>query len=218
MENAKPGQAVLFHGLQGATHLNGKRGHLVRFLQDQQRWVVSCDDDDVDGTVNVKPANLELAGPKKEYFVHPLTGQVMIPKTTSDPVTDTSILKEGVGNLHSAVLSAYHYQRKGGVVVSSGDKYMIAIEFDGPYANSGVYGEMVFVDRSTSAQSVVRDRGCQRATELGRNFLAGETIQYIDTHEVDFFALLSKYQVQARSQGHIDIKSGLRLYNVAITR
>ena len=48
MENARPGQAVEFHGLQGAAHLNGKRGHLVRFLRDQQRWVVSCDDDDDD--------------------------------------------------------------------------------------------------------------------------------------------------------------------------
>ncbi|KAL7495910.1 hypothetical protein ACHAWT_006717 [Skeletonema menzelii] len=219
MENAKPGQAVLFHGLQGAAHLNGKRGHLIKFLRDQQRWVVSCDDDDVGETVNVKPANLELAGPKKEYFVHPLTGQVMIPKTTSVPVTDTSIVREGIADLHSAVLSAYHRQRKGGVVVSCGDDYMIAIEFDGPHGNGGVYGEMVFTDKCGSAQAVVRDRGCQRATELGRNFLAGETVQYIDTtHEIDFFNLLSKYKMQARSEGHIDIKSGLKLYSVALAR
>ena len=38
--------------------------------RDQQRWVVSCDDDGDDGdnynVVNVKPANLKLAGPKKQ--------------------------------------------------------------------------------------------------------------------------------------------------------
>lgn len=220
MENAKPGQAVEFHGLQGAAHLNGKRGHLVRFLRDQQRWVVSCDDDDGDdyNVVNVKPANLKLAGPKKEHFVHPLTGQIMIPKTTSTPVSDASIVREGIAELHSAVLSAFHHQRKGGVVVSCGDKYMLAIEFDGPHGNGGVYGEMVFADKSASAQAVVRDRGCLRATELGRNFLAGETVQYIDTtNEVDFFSLLSKYESQAWG-GLIDVKSGLRLHIVKIAR
>ncbi len=166
MENAKSGQAVEFHGLQGAAHLNGKRGHLVRFLRDEQRWVVSCDDDDDYNVVNVKPANLKLAGPKKEYFVHPLTGQIMVPKTTSTPVSDTSIVREGIADLHAAVLSAFHRQRKGGVVVSCGDKYMLAIAFDGPHGNGGVYGEIVFADKGASAQAVVRDRGCQRATEL----------------------------------------------------
>lgn len=218
MENAKCGQAVEFHGLQGAAYLNGKRGHLVRFLRDEQRWVVSCDDDDDDyNVVNVKPANLKLAGPKKEYFVHPLTGQTMVPKTTSTPVSDTSIVREGIADLHSAVLSAFHRQRKGGVVVSCGDKYMLAIEFDGPHGNGGVYGEMVFADKGASTQAVVRDRGCQRATELGRNFLAGETVQYIDTtNEIDFFSLLSKYESQAKWGGHIDMKSGLRLHIVTI--
>ena len=96
---------------------------------------------------------------------------------------------------------------------------MIAIEFNGPYGNGGIQGDMVFADKSGSAQAVVRDRGCQRATELGRNFLAGETVQYIDTtHESDFFNLLSKYKMQARSQGYIDMKSGLRLYSVVIPR
>lgn len=72
MESARPGQAVEFHGLQGAAHLNGKRGHQVRFLRDQQRWVVSCDDGGDDGdnynVVNAKPANLKLEGPKKQWF------------------------------------------------------------------------------------------------------------------------------------------------------
>ena len=221
MEIARPWQTEQFHGLQGAAHLNGKRGHLVRFLRDQQRWVVSCDDDGDDGdnynVVNVKPANLKLAGPKKQWFACPVTGDIMVPKTTSEPVTDTSIVREGIADLHSAVLSAYHNQRKGGVVISCGDDYMISIEFDGPYGNGGVYGVMVFADKCPTAQAVVRDRGCQRATELGRNFLAGETIQYIDTtNENVFFSLLSKYKMQARTQGHIDLKSGMRLYDVTI--
>lgn len=94
----------------------------------------------------------------------------MVPKTTSEPVTDTSIVREGIADIHSAVLSAYHNQRKGGVVISCGDDYMISIELDGPYGNGGVYGVMVFADKCPTAQAIVRDRGCQRATELGRNF------------------------------------------------
>eukprot|EP00985_Skeletonema_marinoi_P014378 scaffold7278_cov147-Skeletonema_marinoi.AAC.7 len=152
MENAKPGQAVELHGLQGAAHLNGTRGHLVRFLREEQRWVVSCE------------ANLKRAEPKKEYFVHPVTGQIMVHRTTSAPVTDTSIVSELIANLHAAVLGAFHNQRKGGVVVSCGDDYMLAIEFDGPHGNGSVYGEMVFADKCTSAQAVVRKRNCQRAT------------------------------------------------------
>ena len=54
--------------------------------------------------MNVKPANLKRAEPKKEYFVHPVTGQIMVPRTTSAPVTDTSIVSEGIANLHAAVL------------------------------------------------------------------------------------------------------------------
>jgi len=65
MENAKPGQAVELHGLQGAAHLNGTRGHLVRFLREEQRWVVSCEGNDYK-VVNVKPANLKRAEPEKE--------------------------------------------------------------------------------------------------------------------------------------------------------
>eukprot|EP00594_Rhizosolenia_setigera_P017578 CAMPEP_0178975874 /NCGR_PEP_ID=MMETSP0789-20121207/23469_1 /TAXON_ID=3005 /ORGANISM="Rhizosolenia setigera, Strain CCMP 1694" /LENGTH=76 /DNA_ID=CAMNT_0020664797 /DNA_START=91 /DNA_END=317 /DNA_ORIENTATION=- len=73
---------------------------------------------------------------------------------------------------------------------------MIAIEFDGPFNDTGVMGEMVFVDRDRRAQAVVRDRGCARAGELGRNFLTGETIKYIDTTNEDaFFRLLCRYKL-----------------------
>ena len=40
MDKAKPGHAVEFHGLVGAAHLNGTRGHLVNFLKTEQRWAV----------------------------------------------------------------------------------------------------------------------------------------------------------------------------------
>jgi hypothetical protein len=139
-------------------------------------------------------------------------------RTTSARVSNTTGVGEGIAALHAAVLGAFYNQLKGGVVVSCGDKYMLAIEFDGPYGNGGIEGEMVFVDRDTSAQAVVRRRRC-RATELGRNFLAGETIQYIDiTNEIEFFQILSKYKSQARWEGLSDMKSGLRLYAVRITR
>ena len=98
-------------------------------------------------------------------------------------------------------------------------RYMLAIEFDGPHGSGGVEAEMVFVDKEKSAQAVVRKRNCRRATELGRNFLTGETIQYIDTtSETDFFRLLSRYKVQARWGGNTDVKSGLRLYSAMIAK
>jgi hypothetical protein len=160
---------------------------------------------------------------------NPITGEWSTTPTGGDPKNLRHIRPvktssapgkvEGMTALHTAVLGAFYNQLKGGVVVSCGDNYMLAIEFDGPYGNGGIEGEMVFVDNNTSAQAVVRERRCHRATELGRNFLAGETIQYIDiTNESDFFNLLSKYKLQARWEGLIDVKSGLRLYAVRITK
>ena len=58
--------------------------------------------------------------------------------------------------LHAAVLGAFYNERKGGVVVSCGDDYMLAIEFYGPHGSGGVEAEMVFVDKEKSAQAVVR--------------------------------------------------------------
>jgi hypothetical protein len=78
---------------------------------------------------------------------------------------------------------------------------------------------MVYVDKNPSARAVVQQRGCARATELGRNFLSGETIEYIDTNEEHvFFKLLSQYNRRCSTKGHTDIKSGLRLYNVEIAK
>jgi len=87
----------------------------------------------------------------------------------------------------------------------------MAVEFYGPHATGGVYGEMIYVDRNPKVQAVVRGRNCQRATELGRNFLAGETIYYIDTtNERAFSSLLGKYQRELSTEGLIDVKSGLK--------
>mmetsp|Transcript_23489 Transcript_23489/g.25908 ORF Transcript_23489/g.25908 Transcript_23489/m.25908 type:complete len:96 (-) Transcript_23489:344-631(-) len=95
----------------------------------------------------------------------------------------------------------------------------MAVEFYGPHATGGVYGEMIYVDRNPKVQAVVRGHNCQRATELGRNFLAGETIYYIDTtNERAFSSLLEKYQRELSTKGLIDVKSGLKLYTVRIAK
>mmetsp|Transcript_802 Transcript_802/g.1504 ORF Transcript_802/g.1504 Transcript_802/m.1504 type:complete len:219 (+) Transcript_802:55-711(+) len=218
MENAQPGHTVEFHGLRGAAHLNGTSGHLVRYLEEEQRWAVRCDD--TYKIVNAKPANLKRThvAPVNSYFTHPVTGQTMVPKD-STPVTEPSDQIQDLKALHEAVLNAFYTLRKGGVVVSCGSQYMIAVEFDGPAAGGGIQGEMVFVDTDASAQAVVKGRKCERATELGRNFLTGETVAYYDTTEESvFFSLLRKYRSAARSRRLIDMKSGLSLYDVTIAK
>ena len=96
---------------------------------------------------------------------------------------------------------------------------MLAVEFDGSHGAGDVCGEMVYLDKNPLAQAVVCKRGCQRATELGTNFLAGETIHYIDTtDEIEFFTLLLRYKRGLSTQGYIDLKSGLKLFNVIITK
>ena len=57
MEHAKPGHDVEFHGLTGATHLNGTPGVLIKFLKEEQRWAVRCLNQE---KVKVKAANLKL--------------------------------------------------------------------------------------------------------------------------------------------------------------
>lgn len=120
-------------------------------------------------------------------------------------------------SLHEEVLGAFYNLRKGAVIVSSSDEYMIAIEFDGPLGSGGVYGEMAFVDKTSSVQALVRRRRC-KAIDLGKSFLAGETIHYIQTDPKQFFDLLKRYKRGATTQGLIDLKSGLKLYNVRISK
>ena len=123
-------------------------------------------------------------------------------------------------SLHEAVLDSFYKHRKGGVVISCSKKYMLAVEFDGPYGSGGIVGEMVYVDKDKQAQAVVKRRKCAGgAKDLGTNFLMGETVKYIETtDENSFFDLLQKYKRGASTQGLIDMKSGLRLYEVKITR
>ena len=122
---------------------------------------------------------------------------MMTPTSTSRPVTDPStIVNGGIQVLHQTVLDTYHKLKKGGIVVSYGNDYMFAIEYDGPHGTTGIYGDMVYVDKNPLALRVVRERGCQRANELGRNFLAGETIRYVDTTDEEaFFGLLMMYKL-----------------------
>ena len=191
-----------FHNLKGV-HLIALvvslllAAHLVRFLR-----------------------NLKRVEPKKEVFDHSLTGQYMAQRPSSLRVTGDSVTNnEGMASLHAAVLGAFYNQLKGGAIVSCGKNYMMAIEFDGPLRDGGVYGEMVYVDKNASAQAFVRKRNCKRAAELGKIFLTGETIQYIDTtSESDFFHLLSKYKKISSSTGLIDVKSGLYMYRVKISK
>ena len=93
---------------------------------------------------------------------------------------------------------------------------MLAVEFDGPLAN-GFTGEMVYVDKNPKARAVVQGRRCSRAKQLGLNFLAGETVECIEaTSEDAFFSLLSKYKRGSSTRGLIDIKSGLKLFDVRV--
>ncbi|CAJ1960400.1 unnamed protein product [Cylindrotheca closterium] len=137
------------------------------------------------------------------------------------PVTALTTQVDDLNALHEAVLQAYYQLRKEGVVVSCGNEYMIAIEFDGPDGGGGICGEMTYVDNDKKAQAVVKGRGCVQARQLGRNFLSGESIIYYNTsQESVFFDLLMKYKRGASSSGGgmIDMKSGLPLFEVTISK
>ena len=116
--------------------------------------------------------------------------------------------------LHKQVLDAFYVKQKGGVIVRCGQNYMMAIEFDGPLRNGGIEGEMTFVGRGPT-----RSRNSRSALELGKAFLHGETIHYIDcNNEEDFFALLSRYNRGFRFSDEFDVRSGLPLYSGRITK
>ena len=73
-------------------------------------------------------------------------------------------------------------------------------------------GAPLYDDRS--AQTLVQQRGYSCAKEAGRNFLLGETTEYIEATSYGVFqSLLDRYKRRIRSKGGlIDVKSGLRLY------
>ena len=89
-------------------------------------------------------------------------------------------------------ITTFHKRRMGGVVVSCGDLFMVAIELYGPYSGDGIQGEMVCIDRGNhrKAQAILQERKCQKGTELGRFFLLGEKTEYIEvTSDATFFKL-----------------------------
>ncbi|OEU08011.1 hypothetical protein FRACYDRAFT_250231 [Fragilariopsis cylindrus CCMP1102] len=128
--------------------------------------------------------------------------------TATTATTPTTTTTTTVARLHEAALDSFYKHRKGGVVVSCSKKYMLAVEFDGPYGSGGLVG---------CCQETQKCAG--GAKDLGTHFLMGETVKYIKTtDENSFFDLLQKYKRGASTQGLIDMKSGLRLYEVKITR
>ncbi|KAL3926733.1 MAG: hypothetical protein SGBAC_013355 [Bacillariaceae sp.] len=188
------------------------------FLGDEQRWAVRCEENY--DAVNAKPANLKRVDvqSKNEILRNPLTGGYMRP-AKPEPVTDPTTQVDDLNTLHEAVLYGYYQLRKGGMIVSCGDRYMIAIEFDGAFGEGGVCGPMTFVDNGRKSQAVLKSRKCNHAKALGRNFLLGETVVYFDTvQESIFFDLLKKYKCRASYSGYIDAKSGLDLFQVSIRK
>lgn len=221
MNSAKPGHAVEFQGLRGAAHLNGTKGRLIKFDKKEQRWCVQCDDERY-GTVKAKALNLKrISGydeiPEdpglRELMNHHMAENAGRP-TPSPPPMNTSSKHSNINSLNKAVLDAYYDHRMDGVVVFHGKKYMLAVEFFGPSGNRGASVEMVYVDDDRSAQTLVQQRGYSSAKEAGRNFLLGETTEYIEATSYGVFqSLLDRYKRRIRSKGGlIDVKSGLRLY------
>jgi hypothetical protein len=129
----------------------------------------------------------------------------------------TSLHQTMSSSINQQVLAAFYEGSKGGAVVTCGNKLMVALEFMGPVGNNGgVEADMVYADKNPMCQAVWQQRGCT-PRDLGAAFLMGETIEFIETNdEGDFKNLLKKYQQDARTEGLIDIKSGLKLYNTKI--
>jgi len=77
MENAKPQDAVEIYGLTKATHLNGKRGRLIRYVKKDKRWAVATET--LESAVKIKPVNLKLLGSGTATVVpdHPSVKEVL---------------------------------------------------------------------------------------------------------------------------------------------
>lgn len=224
MKNAKPGHSVEFFGLKGAAHLNGKKGHIVKFDKKEQRWVVKCDDDK-HNIVRAKVDNLRRVHGDETHEdegLHEMLHQHRAANAgrpnPPPPKMITSSRHGDVNSLNETVLDSYFKRKMGGAVVFFDDEYMLAVEFFGPRGARCAEAEMVYVGRDRSARAVVQQRGCASAKELGRNFLLGETTEYIEaTNESSFFALLARYTNRAKSKsGLIDMKSGLKIYEAAL--
>lgn len=198
MKDARPGSLVKFKGLSGAAHLNGQEGRLVRWFKREKRWAVRTKP--VDGPeelVKCKAANLVLVSREEATSSH----------------SDES-------GLHAAVMDAY--RNRGGCVVSSGDRYMLAIDFGGAGRSrtplGSVEAECVYVGRDDPVASfLVRQRGCRSSRELGTEFLRGREPDYVEsTNDRAFLALLDRYKRRMKSSDAIDFASGLFTHTIQI--
>ena len=125
--------------------------------------------------------------------------------------------------LHAAVMEAYRDEGRGGCVVSSGDRYMLAIDFRGSKNKPRVplgsaEAECVYVGRDDPVASfLVKQRGCRASRELGTEFLRGQNPDYIEsTNDRAFFALLDRYRRRMKSSDAIDFASGLFTHTIQI--
>ena len=93
MESAKPEDVVEIHGLVNATHLNGKRGRLVRYIKKKKRWAVATKT--LENAVKIKPVNLKL-----------------LPSRTAMVVPDHPSVKKVIGeaNLMSSIFEFLHWK------------------------------------------------------------------------------------------------------------
>jgi len=229
MDDAKPGHDVNFHSLKGAAHLNGTTGTLVKYLKEEERWSVRRSNGQL---VNAKPGNLERvrANDNETKLISTMLEEARkrtAQKTNKhqgrglEPLPPPSFVLKTADEVHHTLLEGYHKRRMGGVVVSCGDLFMVAIEFYGPYSGDGIQGEMVCIDKGNhrNAQAILKERKCQKGTELGRFFLLGEKTEYIEvTSDATFFKLLGVYQRTASSKGYVDVKSGLPIHDVKISK
>ncbi|EJK64935.1 hypothetical protein THAOC_14274, partial [Thalassiosira oceanica] len=125
----------------------------------------------------------------------------------------------GSPSVHDAVMDSYYKHRKGGAVVHCGKRFMLAVEFNAPArAGRAIEADMVYVDKNPQARAVVQARRCGSAKELGAAFLRGEEFEYMEVDEAAFFDLLKRYKRGSKTEGLIDMGSGLRMYNVTLIR
>ena len=184
----------------------------------------------------------KVNAPAKEMAIHKSTGidGYVSPHGHNheydDPLPDNmNELGQGLGSLpdphytlpgcdqvHYTILDAYHKRKMEGVVISGGDVYMIAIKFSGVFQFDGVQGTMVFIDKwDKKGKAMIKERNVTYGRELGRLFLYNLRTQYIlCNNERSFVKLVDNYTRTSKKARHglIDKKSGLRVYDIRLTR
>ena len=109
--------------------------------------------------------------------------------------------------------------RRGGAVYW-GTRFMLAVEFNAPAraGRAAIEEDMVYVGKNPQARAMVQARRCGSAKELSAAFLRGEEFEYMEVDEASFFDLLKRYKRGSKTEGLIDMGSGLRMYNVTLIR